>query len=141
MSPETRLIQSFFDAINREDIVALAPMLDPGVIRIEPEGFPAAGTLQGPEAVLQHIAKGRSTWAEGHCKPEGYFQTGDKVVVYLQVRVRLNGRDDWIEGRFADGFVVTGGRIAHFQTFATRPEALAWAGLTTSVPGTSVPAR
>ncbi len=54
---------------------------------------------------------------------------GDKVVVYLHVHVRLHGATDWLDGRFADGFVFRNGRITEYRTFAKREEALEWAGI------------
>lgn len=75
------------------------------------------------------MAHGRGTWAEGHCLPEGCFENGDHVVAHLHVRVRLKGASEWIEARFADGFVFRGGRIAEYRTFATRADAMRWAGL------------
>ena len=54
---------------------------------------------------------------------------GDKVVVYLHVRVRLKGATDWIDARFADGFVFRDGRITEHRSFGERADAIAWAGI------------
>jgi ketosteroid isomerase-like protein len=54
---------------------------------------------------------------------------GDKVVAYVQVRVRLKDSNDWVNGRFADGFEFRNGRIIRYQSFAERPDALAWADI------------
>ena len=50
-------------------------------------------------------------------------------MVYLHVRVRLKDSTDWIDGRFADGFVFRAGKITRYLTFGERPEALKWAGI------------
>ena len=76
-----------------------------------------------------HVAHGRGTWAEGTCEPERYLVNGDKVVVYLHVRVRLTGTSDWIDARFADGFVLRNGKITEYRTFRDGADALTWAGL------------
>jgi ketosteroid isomerase-like protein len=127
MSPEAAALERFFSAVNRNDIEALPAFFDPDIVRIEPEGFPTAGTYRGIAAVTEHLRKGRGSWAEGSCDPEKFLQNGDKVVVYLHARVRLHGSTEWVGGRFADGFVIRDGKIAHYQSFGERADALNWA--------------
>jgi ketosteroid isomerase-like protein len=129
MNPNIAVITRFFAAINRNDMLAIAEDFDPEIVRVEPEGFPTAGTYRGVAAVQGHVRKGRGTWAEGSCDPEGFFEGGDKVVVYLHAWVRLHGRTDWTGGRFADGFVLREGRIVEYRSFADRADALKWAGI------------
>ena len=129
MSIETEAVKQFFAAINRNDLQAVARDFDPDIVRIEPEGFPTAGTYRGIAEVQEHVSKGRGTWAEGTCEPEEFFQNRDKVVVYLHARVRLEGSTEWIGGRFADGFVFRHGKIIQYLSFGERAEALKWAGI------------
>jgi len=131
MSTATQVLERFYDAIDRQDLQALIQDFDPGIVRVEPAGFPTAGTYRGIEAVQANVAQGRGTWAEGHCLPEGYAEHGERVVALLHVRVRLKGATEWIDARFADGFVFRDGRIVEYRTFATRAEAMQWAGLAT----------
>ena len=98
-------------------------------MRIEPEGFPTAGTYCGIAEVQEHVAKGRATWAEGTCQPEKFLVNRDKLVVYLSVWVRLKDATDWVGGRFADGFVFRHGKIVQYLSFEERVEALRWAGI------------
>jgi ketosteroid isomerase-like protein len=129
MSTEIEAIHQFFAAINRNDMRAIIKDFDPQIVRIEPEGFPTAGTYRGIAEVQEHVAKGRGTWAEGTCEPEEFFTHGDKVVVYLHARVRLKDSSDWIDGRFADGFVFWACKIIQYLSFGERREALKWAGI------------
>ena len=129
MSSETAALALFFDAINRNDMLAITRDFDPQIVRIEPEGFPTAGTYRGIAEVQQHVTTGRGTWAEGTCDPEQYLQNGDKVVVYLHARVRLKGATEWTGGRFADGFVFRDGKIVQYLSFGERAQALEWAGI------------
>jgi ketosteroid isomerase-like protein len=129
MSAETEALKRFFAAINRNDMQAITKDFDPEIVRIEPEGFPTAGTYRGIAKVQEHVTKGRGTWAEGTCEPEEFFENGDKVVVYLHARVRLKGSTEWVGGRFADGFVFRNGRIVQYLSFGERAEALKWAGI------------
>ncbi|MEZ4706475.1 MAG: nuclear transport factor 2 family protein [Caldilineaceae bacterium] len=104
MNNEIEVLEQFFAAINRNDMQGITKDFDPQIVRIEPEGFPTAGTYRGIAEVQEHVAKGRATWAEGSCDPEKFLTTGNKVVVYLHARVRLKGSTEWSGGRFADGF-------------------------------------
>lgn len=129
MSIETEVLEAFFAAINRNDMQAMTKDFDPQIVRIEPAGFPTAGTYRGIAEVQAHVAKGRGTWAEGTCEPEKFLVNGDKVVVYLHAWVRLKDSTDWTGGRFADGFVFRDGRITQYITFWERVDALKWAGI------------
>lgn len=124
---ETEVLREFYAAINRNDIPAAVKLLDPQVERIEPAGFPSAGIYRGHAEVKSHLSKGRGTWAEGSCEPEQFVVAGDKVVALLYVRVRLKDKLEWIDARFADGFIFRNGKIIQMRTFAERREALEWA--------------
>ena len=129
MNDEIEALKQFFAAINRNDMEGMAKYFDPQVVRVEPEGFPTSGTYRGIAEVQAQVTKGRGTWAEGACEPEKFLPKGDKVVAYLHVRVRLKDSPDWIDGRFADGFVFRDGKITQFITFGERLDALEWAGI------------
>lgn len=129
MTTETEALEQFFAAINRNDMQAITRHFDPEIVRIEPEGFPMAGTYRGIAEVQEHVTKGRGTWAEGTCEPEKLLVNGDKVVVYLHAWVRLKNSTEWVGGRFADGFVFRNGKIVQYLSFGERAEALQWAGI------------
>lgn len=129
MNTEVEALKQFFAAINRNDMQAISKDFDPDIVRVEPEGFPTSGTYRGIGEVCEHVGKGRGTWAEGSCEPEGFFAKDEKVVVYLHARVRLHGATDWIDGRFADGFAFRDGKIVEYRTFGERADALQWAGI------------
>ena len=129
MNPDVDALKQFFAAINRNDMQAITRDFDPQIVRIEPEGFPTAGTYRGIAEVQEHVKTGRGTWAEGSCDPEKFLVEGEKVVVYLHAWVRLKGRTEWMGGRFADGFVFRDGKITEYRTFGERVAALEWAGI------------
>jgi ketosteroid isomerase-like protein len=125
----TEALERFFAAINRNDLTAITEDFHPEIVRIEPEGFPTAGTYRGVREVQEHITKGRGAWAEGSCDPERFLMNGDRVVVYLHAWVRLKDSTEWVGGRFADGFVFRDGKIIQYLSFAERAQALEWAGI------------
>lgn len=129
MSTNVEVLEQFFAAINRNDIPGTIKDFDPEIVRVEPEGFPTSGTYRGIAEVQEHVRRGRGSWAEGTCEPEKFLENGDKVVVYVHVRVRLKDSTEWIDARFADGFVIRNGKIIEYRTFPERGEALRWAGI------------
>jgi ketosteroid isomerase-like protein len=129
MTTEIEVLKQFFAAINRNDMQAATQDFDPELMRVEFEGFPGAGTYRGIAAVQANIAKGRATWAEGTCEPETFVVNGDKVVAYVHVKVRLKDATEWVDARFADGFVFRNGKISQYHSFGKRVEALEWAGI------------
>jgi ketosteroid isomerase-like protein len=129
MNNEIEVLEQFFAALNRNDMHGIPTYFDPQIVRIEPEGFPTAGTYRGIVEVQEHLTKGRGTWAEGTCEPEKFLTKGDKVVVYLHVWVRLKDSLDWVDGRFADGFVFRNGKITQYLSFGEQLDALKWAGI------------
>ncbi|MBL8643691.1 MAG: nuclear transport factor 2 family protein [Rhodospirillaceae bacterium] len=131
-APETDAVNGIYAAINRNDIPAMLKFFAPEIERIEPEGFPTAGTYRGHTELSAHVAHGRGTWAEGTCTPEDIIVAGDKVVALLYVHVRLKAKQDWVDARFADGFIFRNGKAVQWRSFAERKDALAWAGIVAS---------
>jgi ketosteroid isomerase-like protein len=129
MNTPTQALEHFYAAINRNDMASITRDFDPQIVRVEPPGFPTAGTYRGVADVQAHVTKGRGTWAEGSCETEKFLTNGDKTVVYLHARVRLHGATDWVGGRFADGFVFHEGKITEYISFSERADALEWAGI------------
>ena len=129
LAAETEAIKEAYAALNRNDIAGFTRIFDPQIERTEFEGSPAGGTYNGIEAVTAHVAAGRSTWAEGACEPERFVAAGDKIVVIVHVRVRLQDHTDWLDGRTADVFTWRRGKVIQFRTFSEEREALEWAGV------------
>ncbi len=129
MTTEIDALQNFYAAVNRNDMQLITRDFDPQIVRIEPEGFPTAGTYRGSAAVQEHVRTGRGSWAEGSCDTEKFLVNGEKAVVYLYAWVRLKGATDWTGGRFADGFVFRNGKIIEYRSFGEREQALEWAGI------------
>lgn len=134
---EFEVVKEIYAAINRNDIPAAIGFLHPKVEWIEPPDFPTPGTYRGHTEVLAHIKRGRGTWAEGCCEIEDLIAEGDRIIVFLHVRVRLEGRTEWIDGRFADVHTFHDGKAIEIRTFGRRSDALEWAGVMTPPPEAS----
>ena len=129
LASETEALKEAYAALNRNDIPGFMQIFDPEIERVEPEGFPTSGTYRGLEAVTAIFSQARSTWAEGACEPERFLVAGDKIIVFVHVRVRLKDNTHWIDARIADVFTWRQGKAIQFRTFADEHQALAWAGV------------
>lgn len=129
LAAETEAVRQFYAALNRGDVAAMLKILDPQIERVEPPGFPASGTFCGIAAVQEHFAKARAKWAEGACEPQRLKAAGNKVIAFIQVRVRLKDEKEWREGRVTDVFTFKNGKAIQFHTFTDENQALEFAGL------------
>jgi len=113
-------VKETYAAINRNEIPAAVKSFDPQVEWIEPPDFPTPGTYRGHADVMAHLSRGRNTWAEGGCEAERFVVAGDRIVVFVHVRVRLNDRTEWIDGRMADVFTFRNGKVIQVRSFGER---------------------
>lgn len=126
---DIEIIRQVYSGINRNDIDFVLNLMDVDITRIEPEGFPTAGTYRGHTDMRQHLITGRSTWAEGACEPVDFFTAGNKIVVTVHIKVRLKNNSEWIDARIADGFIIKDGRVAEFHSFLNNQKAFEWGGI------------
>ena len=122
-----------YAALNRRDDPGFVRLFDASVERIEE--FPSGSTCRGLAAVTQHVAEARGTWAEGGCQPQRFRAAGDRVIVSVDVRVRLKTDTQWREGRTVDVYTFRDGKVIEFRTFVDERQAVQWAGV--QVPDTT----
>lgn len=127
LAAETIALKEAYDALNRNDVPGFIRAFDPGIERIEE--FPGGATCHGLEAVKAHVSLHRGNWAEGSCEPERFVVAGDRIIVFVHVRVRLKQEAGWREGRIADVYTYRNGKAVQFRTFADRQQALDWVGV------------
>src|SRR5437868_11380196 len=132
LGTETEALREVYAAINRNDIPAALKFFDPQIERIEFEGLPSAGTYRGYAEVKAHLSQARETWAEGSCEPERFIVAGDRIIVFVYVRVRLKHNMEWVEGRHADVYTFRNGKAIQMRIFDDRRQALEWAGVNAS---------
>jgi uncharacterized protein len=104
---------------------------DPQIEWTEPAEYPGGGTYHGHAGVKAHLSQSRGTWAEGSCEPERFIVAGEKIIVFVYVRVRLKHNKEWHEGRLSDVYTFRGKAI-QMRAFADRRQALEWAGVKAS---------
>ena len=128
----TDALKETYAALNRNDIEATVKTFDAQIAWIEPAEYPGGGTFHGLAAVKAHLSQVRDTWAEGSCTPEKFVVAGDKVVVFIYVRVRLKREAEWREGRHAAVYTFRNGKAIEMRIFDDKRQALEWAGVNAS---------
>ena len=129
---ETEALREVYAALNRNDIPAMVKAFDPQMEWIEPDHYPRGGTHRGHAELIAILSQGRGSWAEGSCEPKRFIVAGDKIVVFVYVRVRLKDHTDWIEARLADVYTFRNGKAFQMRHFPDRRQALEWAGVKAS---------
>ena len=128
LAAEIKAISAAYAALNRNDIPGFVSLFDPQIERIEFPDSPLGGTYHGLAAVTAHVTQGRGSWAEGGCEPQRFIVAGDRIIVLVDVHVRLKTETEWREGRTADVFTFRNGKAIQFRTFGDEREALKWVG-------------
>lgn len=126
---EINTLKEIYAAINRNDISSLIKYFDSEIERVEPEGFATSGTYRGIPAITLLWSQARETWAEGTCQPEQFILSGEYIVAFVHVHVRLKNQTEWIDARIADVFKFKNGKVIFMRTFAEKVKALEWLAL------------
>jgi len=129
LAAEIEMVKQAYASLNRNDVAAFVKDFHPDIERSEHFDFPGGGVYHGIEAVKAHVEHHRGNWAEGSCEPQRFIVAGDKIVVLVQVHVRLKHEAQWRDGRVADGFAFREGKAVQFRTFGSEQQALQWAGI------------
>jgi len=129
LAAETEALREAYAAFNRNDIPATVKAFDPQIEWTEPAEFPGGGTYHGHAGVQAYLSQSRARWAEGSSEPERFIVAGDKIIVFVHVRVRLKDSGEWHERRLADVFTFRTGKAIRMRAFADRRQALEWAGV------------
>ena len=123
------ILREAYAAFNRNDIVSAVAQLDPEIDWTEPVEFPGGGQYHGRAQVAAYLQQSRSGWAEGSSEPERFIPAGNRIVVFVHARFRLQDSSAWREVRLADVYTFRNGNAVSMRAFADRQEALRWVGM------------
>jgi ketosteroid isomerase-like protein len=130
-----RILKDAYESFNRGDMAAAVVAMDPKVEWVEPPEFPGGDRpYRGPKEVMEYLANSRAGWEQGRSDPERLIPAGDKVVVFVHARFRRRGRAEWDDVRLADVYTFRGLVIVAMNAFASRDDALKFAGVTAKLP-------
>ena len=129
------LLRKAYAAFNRNEISAAVSALDPGIEWSEPMEFPGGGIYHGRDEVARYLANSRAGFAEASSQPEKLIVQGDRVVVFVDARIRPNGSTTCDEIRLADVYTFRSGMPVAMRAFANRDAALQWVGINQPLSG------
>lgn len=116
-------VREVYAGINRNDIEAAIRILDDDIAWFEPEEY--GKSCRGREAVAAHLKVARARWAEGACAAE-VTVSGDRIVVFVDVHVRLKDEAEFREGRHAAVYTFRNGKAIEMRIFDDTDQALAF---------------
>jgi uncharacterized protein len=95
----------------------------------EPPEFPSGRSYHGRDDLAGYLTQSRVNWAEGSSAPEQFIPAGNRIVVFVHARFRVQGSTEWQEVRLADVYTFRQGKPVSMRAFADRQQALSWAGV------------
>jgi ketosteroid isomerase-like protein len=122
-------LRNAYAAFNRGDIDAAVNPLDPEIEWTEPAEFPGGGTYRGRDGVKRYLTQSRAAWAEVKSEPERFITAGNRIVVFVDARVRPKDSNEWQDVNLADVYTYQNGKVVQMRAFADRREALHWVGV------------
>jgi ketosteroid isomerase-like protein len=123
------LLQDFYDALNGDDIESAVGLCDPDVrVWLNPDVV-AALPPRGHKEVANYLRGWFDSWDAYRAQPDEFKQSGDQVVVMVQLRARGKGSRFDIEEEMADVFTLVNGKITQLRLYVDRGVALDAAGI------------
>jgi ketosteroid isomerase-like protein len=130
MSQENvKLVHRMVDAWNRGDVDAFLSGFDPDCEVVFPPEVPEPGPFHGHAELKQWVDGFLAAWESHHAEVVEVMDAGDDVVAVLHMVGRGAGSGMVLDQTDAHVFKIREGRIARWQNFNARAEALEAAGL------------
>jgi uncharacterized protein len=117
------------EAFNRGDFDAALELADPQIEWHDAPDMPDAGTHRGRDAVKKRWQAMHEALEGFYARPEGFFDGGDRIVVFL--RVGGTGRESGIpvDRRVAHVWTLRDGKGTRVDVLLDRAKALEIAGI------------
>lgn len=120
-----------YEAFSRGDIQGAvnAVDMDPDITWTEPEEFYAGGTYRGRQGVAEYLTLSYESSDKVQSLPEEILEVGDKIFVLVHFRAAPKGGGQLREGRIADVYTVSDGKVVRMQAYSDPEEARKAIGL------------
>jgi ketosteroid isomerase-like protein len=130
MSQENvEIVRRVYELFRRGNYRAALAYFDPDVETVEPEGMPGAASYFGHAGLAEAFFHFADAWSSYTVEIEQLSEAGDVVVAIA--RYHATGRESGVavETTVAHVYAFENGRIARWEMFNTRDEALEAVGL------------
>ena len=131
---QVNLVQQVVDACNRGDVDAFLSRFDPDCEVVFPPDVPEPGPFHGHAELRQWVDGFLAAWESHRVEVVEVMEAGDDVVVVLHMVGRGSGSGVDLDQTDAHVFTIGEGRIARWQNFNARVEALEAVGLSEPLP-------
>jgi ketosteroid isomerase-like protein len=123
------LLRDFYDALNGDDVESAVGLCDPEVrVYLNPDVVSALPP-RGHKEVASYLRGWFDSWDVYCARPDEFKESGDQVVVMVQLRARGKGSRFDIEEEMADVFTLAGDKIVQLRLYVDRGVALDSAGI------------
>jgi uncharacterized protein len=122
-------IRLVYEAVSRGDWDAALDEASANFELIPPDRNPIAGIYRGPDQVRGFFDELWAAFDEVEVRPQEFLDLGDRILVFLQMRLKPNESDATFDMRIAHIWTVRDGEITRCEVFTERDEALEAAGL------------
>jgi ketosteroid isomerase-like protein len=128
-SKHRQLLQRLVAAWNDSDVEAFVMLFEPDCEVVFPPDVPEPGPFHGHAELRQWVRTFLSAWDTHHAEIVEIVEAADTVVAVLHQVGRGAGSGIEMDETDANVFAIRSGRIARWQNFDERGDALAAAGL------------
>ena len=117
-------LRATYEAANRGDWDGFFADMHPNFELKAPDRMMRAGTYRGPVAVRQFFEDLLEPFEDVVVQPEKFFESGDRIVVFLLLRSRPSGSSAVLEIQIGHLWTMRGGKAAQLEIFPEREQAL-----------------
>jgi ketosteroid isomerase-like protein len=118
-----------YEAFNRGDWSAAFRVAHPDLELKTADRITNPGTYRGPEEVKRFLEDQFEPFEEVVAEPEEFFDRGDRIAVFVRMRLRPTGSSAVVENRIGHLWTMRDGKVARFEIFPEREKALEAVGL------------
>jgi ketosteroid isomerase-like protein len=122
------IVRRLYRALNARDFETIAELAHQDAEWI-PDWRVGEGPVRGVENVIRFFTEQGEMLAEVRVEPEHFWETGNKVVVFVHATGRGRASDAPFDIRIAHLWTLKGGVVVRGEGFADRDEGLKVAGL------------
>ena len=118
-----------YEAINRGNWDSAFRAAHPDFELKAPDRMMRAGTYRGSVAARQFFEDLLEAFEEVVVQPEKFFESGERIVVFVSLRSRPSGSSAVIEIQIGHIWTMRAGKVVQLEIFPEREEALEAVGL------------
>ena len=122
-------LRAAYESLNRGDWDSVGRAAHPDMRLKAPDRMMRAGTHQGIVAVREFFEDLLEPFEDVFVRPEKFFESGDRIVVFVLLRSRPSGSGMAMEIRIGHLWTMRDGKAAQLEIFPEREKALEAVGL------------